>query len=67
MSFKITVVEFKEVRKTVGKEWKLCGPEASAEYAYTPEIEKVVDTSTQIYEQTVEELDIKLVIGAVNK
>ncbi len=64
--FEITIKEIKEVKKTRGKEWSLCGTKENAEYAYTPEIEKVVEIETQIYKQYVEELEITKVINAVN-
>lgn len=34
---------------------------------YTPEIERVVESTTEILSQTVEELDVAAVIKAINK
>lgn len=79
MSFNIIIAETKPVTKTVGKDWHVVGQQLKASerdpqrdvaldvYGYTPEIEKTVDVTTKVYEQTVEDLELAGVIKAVNK
>lgn len=76
MSFKITIIETRDVTRTVGKDWKIIGqkpalsvsaPAVIDEYGYTPEIEKTVKESREILTQTVDELDLPAVIKAINK
>lgn len=64
--FEIRITETKDVRKTQGKLWALCGKEGEAEYGYTPEVEKVIEVETEIYKQCVEVLEISKVINAIN-
>jgi len=74
MSFKITIEQTKEVVKRGFKEWKVIGEEFKEGndrpvqvYGYTPEIDKVVIETDRIYEQTVDDMDFKTVIGVINK
>lgn len=66
MMFEIIIRETKDVVKTVGKEWKLCGEKGSEQYAYTPEIEKTLSSEKDIYMQKVDKLNIAQVIDAIN-
>ena len=80
MSFEITITETKEVKKMCGQEWTVVGQEdiVSSEepdipirtkpvYDYTPKIDKTVDVTVQVLQQTVETLDLPRVIKAINK
>jgi hypothetical protein len=66
MSYTVTITRTEEVRRTVGRRWKLCGPERDAEYDYTPETETVQIVTEEIYKQTVEDLNVVDVISSVN-
>jgi hypothetical protein len=77
MAFKVTIEQTRDVVKTVGKEWKPMGQEQkegafdckvylSDIYGYTPEISKTVTVTEKVYEQIVDDLDLKAVINAVN-
>ena len=65
MSFKITIEETKDVRKTIGKKWEIVGKDG--ERGYTPEVETITTERQDIYIQIVDELDLIAVIEAVNK
>jgi hypothetical protein len=66
MSYKITIERTQTVKKTVGKQWKLCGTAENSQYDYTPEVETLREETEKIYEQTVDELNLIAVISAVN-
>jgi hypothetical protein len=63
--FKITIEETKIEKKIAGTEWERTGKDEPA-YAYTPEIEKQVEVTREIFRQIVEEIDLEAVIKAVN-
>ncbi len=65
MSFKITIEETRDVRKTIGKQWEIVGKDG--ERGYTPEVETITTERTEIYRQVVDDLDLIAVIEAVNK
>ena len=67
MAFEITIRETKTVRKIRPKQWTLIGPEHSAEYGNTPEVETLITETDEIYSQVVEELDLLAVILAANQ
>jgi len=64
--YKIVITEITQERKIRGKEWKPVSDEPKASYDYTPEIEKMVDVTREIYAQDTAELDLKAVIKAIN-
>lgn len=72
--FEIIIRETKDVVKTVGRNWEVIGQNEPAGekyaptsvYGYTPEIEKTVTETKEIYKQLVDELDLKNVIRAIN-
>ena len=66
--FTVTITKTTIEERPAGKDWavvetdeKGCGT-----YGYTPEIVKKKEVKEKIYEQTVDEIDIKRVIDAVN-
>lgn len=70
MRYKITITEETQEVKLQGKEWKEGGKIGAGEgdqYGYTPEIEKTVDVTREIYAQNVDTLDLKAVIKAINE
>ena len=68
MSYKITIEETKEVTKWARREWKQGVDPANGEhgFGYTPMIENIEIERRNIYEQTVEELDLVAVIATIN-
>lgn len=73
MPFKITIEETKTRLDVVGKDWRIIGEEYQVGqekprsiYGYTPMIEKPIPTTTKIYEQTVEELNIAALVCVIN-
>ena len=72
--YKVTVTATTQKKQITGKDWAPISQEfeqgrekAKDVYGYTPEIEKLVTKETQIFEQIVDELDMRSLIGAVNK
>jgi len=77
--FTITIVESKEVKKTLPKVWAKIGQEenksvfndervwVSDKMGYTPETETLVTDTKKLYEQTVDQLDLRAVIATINK
>ena len=64
----ITKTTIKDV--PAGKEWQVIKggkAEGNAEWGYTPEIMKKKEIELKVYEQTVEAIDIRKVITAVNE
>ncbi len=51
--------------RPAGQDWERTGKD-EPKYAYTPEITKKREVELKIYEQTVDELDIRAVIESVN-
>jgi len=64
--YKIVITEVTQERKICGKQWKPVNGDPEKRYDYTPEIEKVVDVTREIYAQDTAELDLKAVIKAIN-
>lgn len=64
---KITKTTIEE--RPAGKEWEVvkgCRADKDREYGYTPEIVKKREVELKVYEQTVDKINIKAVIEAVN-
>ncbi len=69
MRYKITITEETTEVKLQGKEWAEGGKGGvndGAKYGYTPEIEKTVEVTREIYTQNTDTLDLKAVIKAIN-
>ncbi len=66
-TFKIRIERTRDVRKLLGRQWKLCGTDVNAKYDYTPEVETVTTETCDIYTQTVDTLNLADVISAVNR
>ena len=64
--FKITITETGQERRIVGGTWERGAGENGEDFGYTPEIEATRDYERQVYQQHVDELDLKAVINAVN-
>lgn len=65
--YKVVIAETKMVKTMVGKEWDILSEtDKTKERGYTPEIEKEVEVEQVIYTQLVEELDLAVVIQAIN-
>jgi hypothetical protein len=69
MSFKITIEQDVTTVRTVGNDWQIVEQSANGapKYGYTPAVEKEITRTVQVYEQTVETLDIAAVIAVVNR
>lgn len=66
MTYKITIEKTEQVRTVLPSQWKLIGTEDNAAYGYTPEVETVQDRTTKVLEQTVDTLNLKAVLCAIN-
>ena len=66
IGYKVTVSAIVRRCETVGKEWARTTAEAAAPYAYTPEIEKIVQKEIQIFEQCVDVLDMSALVAVIN-
>ena len=67
MSYEISIMQTAERKQMIGKCWvPLTKKGDDTIYGYAPEVETVIRESVQIYTQTVDELDLKTVIWAVN-
>lgn len=78
MSYTITITKNEPVTVKAGREWKKTGEEPmypgdetakglkKEVYGYTPEYDKVVEQGSEIYKQTVDELDITALVQVVN-
>ena len=64
--YKITIEEIGQEVRTVGATWERGAGATSEEYGYTPEIEATRSYERQIYEQTVDTLDVAALVGVVN-
>jgi hypothetical protein len=72
--YKVTVTAVTERREISGGQWTVVDKVPISEdsdklkevYGYTPEIEKTVRAESQIYEQTVEQLDMASLVSVVN-
>jgi len=65
----VKITEVVQEKRLQGSEWKQ-GADMDADpdekWGYTPEIEKTVEVTREIFKQDVNELDLKLVIKAIN-
>lgn len=78
MSYTITITKNEPVTVKAGREWRQVGEEPmypgdsgalgikKEVYGYTPEFDKVVEQSREIYKQTVDVIEMEKVIKAVN-
>lgn len=66
--FTITIKRAGKRTETAGGDYAIIAetPEKGKQFGYTPLIEKVVKFDEQIYQQSVDELDMAAVIRAVN-
>ena len=64
--YKITITETGQETRIIGNDWKEGAHENGQSFGYTPEIEATLDYERQLYQQHVDELDLKAVINAVN-
>lgn len=67
--YTITITKTTIEEKPAGQEWEITGKKREGggdTYAYTPEIVKKKEVELKVYEQIVDELDLKAVIAAVN-
>jgi len=64
--YKITIEKIEEVTKVVRGEWTRVSDTGPNPFGYTPDREAEVKVETTILEQTVEELDLKAVLKAIN-
>jgi hypothetical protein len=62
----VTVKAVVERVEKAGKEWARTTGDPSSPMAYTPEIEKTVQRQVDVYEQTVDSLDIAALVLVVN-
>ena len=64
--YKITIEEIGQEEKKIGCEWEMGAGEAPTEYGYTPEITATRDYSREVYQQTVNDLDLSAVVAVIN-
>ena len=64
--YEIVITEMKDEIKLMGVEWACVTGNVEDGYQYTPEIEKTVSVKREIYKQNTEELDLLMVIAAIN-
>lgn len=71
--YKVTVTATFEQTENVGKDWKEIDQtvqdgtdKLKPVYGYTPEIQKTVRRDMQVYEQTVDQLNLAALVGVVN-
>lgn len=64
--YKVTVTALVQRVEKAGKEWAKTTAAADAPYAYTPEIEKVVEREVQVLEQRVDTLDMRALVAVLN-
>jgi hypothetical protein len=65
--YKVTIERTQEEVVIAGREWGPVNGEPGTPYAYTPQIDKITSVKREIYQQTVNFLDLSAVIAAVNK
>lgn len=63
--FTVTITKTTIEERPMGREWKKLRDDMPA-LGYTPEIMEKKEVELKVYEQTVDEIDIKAVIEAVN-
>lgn len=68
-TYTITIIKHDRVECVEGKEWSVLSTDEHGrhEMGYTPEIRKVVDVDEQLYQQTVESINLVAIIAAVNQ
>ncbi len=68
MRYKITITEIGQEKKMVGRTWQKGADLGNGVdgYGHTPEIEKTVEVTREIYTQNTDTLDLKRVIWAIN-
>ena len=69
--YKIIIEKVETVIKPSGRDWEKVGEEIKDGekinlYDYTPMIDKPIEVETKVLEQTVEELNLAVVIRAIN-
>lgn len=64
--YTVKVTATTERVEKVGKEWRQVDGKPESKYDYTPEIEKTMLRSEQVYEQTVDTLDMAALVKVVN-
>lgn len=64
--FKVVVMATVERVEKAGKEWARETAADNSPFSYTPEIEKVVRRDVQVYEQSVDSLDVAALVAVVN-
>jgi len=64
--YKITIEKVEEVTMIVRGEWARVSESGPNTFGYTPDREAEVKVETKLLEQTVEELDLKAVLKAIN-
>ena len=62
----VTVKAIVERVETVGKVWDKTTASPDAPYAYTPEIQKIVQREVQLLEQRFESLDMRALVAVLN-
>jgi hypothetical protein len=63
--YTVTITEHGSEKRTCGTEWEE-GAGKDGSYGYTPEIEKTVEFSRDVFKQNTEALNLVEVIKAVN-
>ena len=65
--YRIVITRTETVEKMQGRDWVKGGPEQnSGEYGYSPLIAKSTEVKTDVYSQSVSNLDLPTLIKAVN-
>lgn len=63
--YRVKVEKAEYVTRKAGKEWKII--DKDQHYGYTPEIEKEVWETNEIYNQLVNDLNMAALVSVVNK
>ena len=66
IQYKVTVEAVIRRVEKAGKEWQRVTDNPNDKYAYTPEIEKTVERSVQIFEQTLDHLELSDLVAVIN-
>ena len=67
IQYKVTVEAVIRRVEKAGKEWQRTSDNPNDKYAYTPEIEKTVERSVKIFQQTLDHLELPALVAVVNK
>ena len=62
----VTVKAMVERVEKTGKQWERVSALPDSEYAYTPEIDRVVQREMEMFEQRVEHLSLPALVAVVN-